>query len=221
MKKEPTDMATTPTRVMLVDDHVVARAGYRFLLENLSDLEVVAEASSGEEALELFPSVKPDLVILDLTMPGIGGRETLVRLRAQWPECRILICTMHETPALIDHTLQAGAAGYISKNSSPEVLVNAVRKIAAGQRYIDAELAQTMLTRNGRTEVLGMTALSPREFEILCLFADAHSVDDIAAKLSLSAKTVANNLTTIKDKLQVNTTAELVRLAISKGLASV
>ncbi len=160
-------MAKTPTRVMLVDDHVVARAGYRFLLENLPDIEVVAEAGSGEEALELFPSVKPDMVILDLTMPGIGGRETLTRLRAQWPECRILICTMHETPALIDHTLQAGAAGYISKNSSPEVLVNAVRKIAAGQRYIDAELAQTMLTRNGRTEVVGMTALSPREFEIL------------------------------------------------------
>jgi two-component system invasion response regulator UvrY len=218
---EHSDMAKTPTRVMLVDDHVVARAGYRFLLENLPDIEVVAEAGSGEEALELFPSVKPDMVILDLTMPGIGGRETLTRLRAQWPECRILICTMHETPALIDHTLQAGAAGYISKNSSPEVLVNAVRKIAAGQRYIDAELAQTMLTRNGRTEVVGMTALSPREFEILCLFAEARSVEDIAGKLSISAKTVANNLTTIKDKLQVSTTAELVRLAISKGLASV
>lgn len=214
-------MQMTRTRVMLVDDHVVARAGYRFLLENLPDIEVVAEAGSGEEALELFPKVKPDLVILDLTMPGMGGREALVRLHADWPDCRILICTMHETPALIDHTLQAGAAGYISKNSSPEVLVNAVRKIAAGQRYIDAELAQTMLARSGRTEVVGMTALSPREFEILCLFAEGHSGDDIATKLSLSSKTVANNLTTIKDKLQVSTTAELVRLAISKGLASV
>ena len=211
----------SPTRVMLVDDHVVARAGYRFLLEDMPDLVVVAEAGSGEEALQLIPSVRPDVVILDLTMPGMGGREALERLRAGWPSCRVLICTMHETPALIDHALQAGAAGYISKNSSPEVLVAAVRKIAQGQRYIDAELAQTVLTRGTKADVVGLTALSSREFQILCLFAEAHSVDDIAARLSISAKTVANNLTVIKDKLQVGTTAELVRLAISKGLVSV
>jgi DNA-binding NarL/FixJ family response regulator len=207
--------------VMLVDDHAVVRQGLKQILAAAFKRASFGEAANSQQTLERVWKEAWDIVILDLTMPGMGGRETLVRLRAEWPDCRILICTMHETPALIDHTLQAGAAGYISKNSSPEVLVNAVRKIAAGQRYIDAELAQTMLARNGRTEVVGMTALSPREFEILCLYAEAHSVDDIAAKLSLSSKTVANNLTTIKDKLQVSTTAELVRLAISKGLASV
>jgi two-component system, NarL family, invasion response regulator UvrY len=211
----------TPIRLMLVDDHAVVRAGYRFLLDSLDDVQVVAEASNGEEALRLFPTVLPDVVILDLSMPGMGGREVLDRLQQQWPSSRVLICTMHETTALIDHALQAGAAGYISKNSSPEVLVNAVRKIASGQKYIDGELANNMVVGRGTDAAGGLSVLTPREFGILCLFAEAHSVDDIATKLAISSKTVANNLTIIKEKLQVNTPAELVRLAISKGLVSI
>lgn len=208
-------------RVMLVDDHAVARAGYRFLLDNLSDISVVGEAQSGEDALGLYPELKPDVVILDLTMPGIGGRETLAQLKVRWPDIRVLVCTMHETTALIDHTLQAGAAGYISKNSSPEVLVTAVRKIAAGQKYIDAELAQTMLTPDSTDKGAAIASLSAREFRILCLFAEARSLDEIAGELSLSSKTVANYLTVIKEKLHVSSTPELVRLAISKGLVTV
>lgn len=207
--------------VMLVDDHAVARAGYRFLLENLDDIDVVAEAQSGEEALRLYGEVEPDVVILDLTMPGMGGREALARLKADWPGARVLVCTMHETTALIDHTLQAGAAGYISKNSSPEVLVTAVRKIATGHKYIDAELAQNMLTADSTDKGAALASLSAREFKILCLFAEAKSLEDIAAELSLSSKTVANYLTMIKEKLRVNNAPELVRLAISKGLVSV
>lgn len=208
-------------RVMLVDDHAVARAGYRFLLDNLDDIQVAADASSGEEALRLYADVRPDVVILDLTMPGIGGRETLVQLKKRWPDVRVLVCTMHETTALIDHTLQAGAAGYISKNSSPEVLVTAVRKIANGHKYIDAELAQNMLTSHHAGQGGEIGSLSAREFRILCMFAEARSLEDIAAELSLSSKTVANYLTVIKEKLQVSSTPELVRLAISKGLVSV
>lgn len=208
-------------RVMLVDDHAVARAGYRFLLDNLSDICVAGEAQSGEDALRLYPEVRPDVVILDLTMPGMGGRETLGQLKVRWPDVRVLVCTMHETTALIDHTLQAGAAGYISKNSSPEVLVTAVRKIAAGHKYIDAELAQNMLTADSTDKGAAIASLSAREFRILCLFAEARSLDDIAGELSLSSKTVANYLTVIKEKLHVSNAPELVRLAISKGLVSV
>lgn len=215
----------TPIRVMLVDDHVVARAGYRFLLDSLPEINVVAEAASGEEAISLYSAILPDLVILDLSMPGIGGRETLGQLRAAWPHSRVLICTMHETPALIDHVLKAGAAGFISKNSSPEVLVTAVRRIAEGQKYIDPELAENLMIDgregHGYQDIVGLQSLSHREFQILCLFAEAKSIDDIAVELSLSSKTVANNLTIIKEKLQVSSAAELVRLAISKGLASI
>lgn len=214
-------MSEPRIKVMLVDDHAVARAGYRFMLDYVPDLSVVAEAGSGEEALKMYPVTRPDIVILDLTMPGLGGRETLVRMKAMWPECRILICTMHETAALVDHAMKAGADGYISKNSSPEVLVTAVRRIAQGHKYIDAELAQSVVVAGNRTANVGIESLSPREFQVLCLFAEGLTVDDIAAKLSLSSKTVANNLTVIKEKLQVSTTAELIRLAISTGLASV
>ncbi|MES2606700.1 MAG: response regulator transcription factor [Pseudomonadota bacterium] len=214
-------MSDSTIKIMLVDDHAVARAGYRFMLDYVDGLSVIAEAGSGEEALRMYPAMLPDVVILDLTMPGLGGRETLIRMKSQWPECRILICTMHETAALVDHAMKAGADGYISKNSSPEVLVTAVRRIAQGHKYIDAELAQSVVTSGNRTANVGIEALSPREFQVLCLFAEALTVDEIAAKLTLSSKTVANNLTVIKEKLQVGSTAELIRLAISTGLASV
>jgi DNA-binding NarL/FixJ family response regulator len=120
---------------------------------------------------------------------------------------------------LVDQALQAGARGYISKNSSPEVLVTAVRKIAEGQKYVDPELAQNVVVGESGA-VVGIEALSPREFEVLCLYAEARSLDEIASELSLSSKTVANYLTSIKEKLEVESTTELVRFAISKGLAS-
>jgi two-component system invasion response regulator UvrY len=221
MRKDPSMSDTTAIKVMLVDDHAVARAGYRFMLDYVPDLSVVAEASSGEEAIAMYPATLPDVVILDLTMPGLGGRETLVRMKSMWPDCRILICTMHETAALVDHAMRAGANGYISKNSSPEVLVAAVRRISQGHKYIDAELAQSVVASTSRSANVGLDALSPREMQILCLFAEGLAVEDIASRLSLSSKTVANNLTVIKEKLQVTTTAELIRLAISTGLASV
>lgn len=213
-------MRDSVIRLLLVDDHAVARAGYRFLLDSLDDMQVVAEAGTGEEALQAFAATRPDVVILDLSMPGMGGREVLQRLRAAWADCRVLICTMHETRALIDHVLQAGAAGFISKNSSPEMLVSAVRRIAAGDKYIDGELAQQLLVGDYGAVDDRLAELTAREFRILCLFAEARSVEDIAATLSLSGKTVANNLTIIKDKLRCSSTAELVRLAIGKGLAS-
>jgi len=214
-------MKTSGIRVMLADDHAVVRAGYRFLLENVPGIEVVAEAASGEEALAWFGQYQPDVLVVDLSMPGIGGLETIRRLRQRQPDARILVCSMHENPALVENALQAGVSGYISKNSSPEVLVAAVRKIAAGAIYIDAELAQNLVVQHSREGGSPLAALSTREMQILCMFAEGKTVEVIAETLSLSSKTISNYLTQIKEKLQVGSHAELVRLAISMGLVVV
>lgn len=208
-------------RVMLVDDHAVVRAGYRFLLENVPDIEVIAEAGSGEEAVAVFSQHSPDILVVDLAMPGMGGLEAIRQIRERQPDIRVLVFTMHENVAFVEHVLQSGVAGYISKNSSPDVLVTAVRKIAAGDMYIDAEIAQNLVVRKTRDKGSHFSALSSREFQILCMFAEAHSIDAIARELSVSPKTVSNYLTQIKDKLQVSNTAELIRLAISEGLVQV
>lgn len=208
-------------RVMLADDHAVVRAGYRFFLENIDDIEVVAEAASGEDALARYAEVNPDVLVMDLTMPGIGGMEAIRQLLAKHPQAKVLVFTMHENAALVEHALQAGAAGYISKNSSPESLTTAVRRIAAGNTYIDSELAQNMVIQQSRGQREALAGLSTREMQILRLFAEARSIEEIAESLSLSTKTISNYLTQIKDKLQVNSSTELVRLAISKGLVTV
>ncbi|HEY0963268.1 MAG TPA: response regulator transcription factor [Pseudomonadales bacterium] len=207
-------------RVMLADDHAVVRAGYRFFLENIDDIEVVAEAASGEDALARYADVAPNVLVMDLTMPGIGGMEAIRQLLATYPQARVLVFSMHENAALVEHALQAGASGYISKNSSPETLTTAVRRIAAGNTYIDGELAQNMVVQQSRGQREALAGLSTRELQILRLFAEARSIDEIADTLSLSTKTISNYLTQIKDKLHVSSSAELVRLAISKGLAT-
>lgn len=208
-------------RVMLVDDHAVVRAGYKFLLENVDDIDVIAEASNGKEAVSQFLQHDPDIVVMDLNMPGVGGLEAIRRIKSKQPEAKILVFTMHENTVFVERALQAGVAGYISKNSSPEVLVTAIHKIAAGKIYVDAEIAQNMVVHQTLDKGSHFSGLSTREFQILCMFADAQPIEEIASNLSLSAKTIANYLTQIKEKLQVNSTTELVRLAISKGLVSV
>lgn len=209
-----------PIRLMLVDDHAVVRAGYRFLLDNDPDFRVVAEASSGEEALRLCETARPDVMILDLSMPGLGGMETIRRLAARHSPVKVLVFSMHENLAFVEQALQAGVSGYISKNSEPEELVSALRKVAAGGSYVDAELAQRLVLQRSREQGSPFAVLSPREFQILCRFAEARSLAQIAAELCLSSKTVANYLSQIKDKLQVGSSTELVRLAISQGLVS-
>ena len=208
-------------KVVLVDDHAVVRAGYRFLLSYHADIEVVAEASGGEEALALLDTHAADLVIIDLTMPGMHGLELLKRLRKRERPPRVLVFTMHENPAFVEQALQAGAGGYLSKNSAPEALVEAIRTIAGGKPYIDAAVAQNMVVQQTRERGSLFESLTNREFQILCLFAEGLGIDDIARRLGLSSKTIANYLTLIKDKLQTGSTQELVRLAISKGLATV
>jgi two-component system invasion response regulator UvrY len=147
--------------------------------------------------------------------------EAIRQLISAHPEAKVLVFTMHENAALVEHALQAGASGYISKNSSPESLTTAVRRIAAGNTYIDSELAQNMVVQQSRGQREALAGLSTRELQILRLFAEARSIDEIAESLSLSSKTISNYLTQIKDKLHVSSSTELVRLAISKGLVTV
>jgi DNA-binding NarL/FixJ family response regulator len=208
-------------RILLVDDHAVVRAGYSTLLQHTANIEVIAEADNGQSALREFIDKKPDIVIMDLSLPGIGGLEAIRRIIARDPEAKILVFSMHEDTVFVEQALQAGARGYITKSSAPEVLVEAVRKIASGDIFLDAEIAQRLAFQKTRGRNTPFESLSTREFEIFCLLAEGLNVNDISKRLSLSYKTVANYSTQIKNKLDVSTVAELARIAIRHGVIKV
>lgn len=207
-----------PMRILLVDDHAVVRAGFKTLLENQGDLSVVAEAESGEAACRQFIEHAPDVVIMDLSMPGVGGIEAIRRIVSRQSDARVLVFSMHEDTLFVEQALQAGARGYIGKSSAPVVLVEAVRQIASGNIYIDPDIAQRLAFQKTKGTDSPFQALTTREFEIVCLLAEGLSVNAIANRLALSYKTVANYATQIKSKMEVNTTSELTRLAIRHGL---
>ena len=209
---------TNPTRILLVDDHAVVRAGFKTLLENQGDLRVVAEAESGEAACRQFIEHAPDVVIMDLSMPGVGGIEAIRRIVSRQSDARVLVFSMHEDTVFVEQALQAGARGYIGKSSAPVVLVEAVRQVANGNLYIDPDIAQRLAFQKTKGSDSPFRALSTREFEIVCLLAEGLSVNAIANRLALSYKTVANYATQIKSKLEVATTAEMTRLAIRHGI---
>lgn len=207
-------------RILLVDDHAVVRAGFKTLLENQGDIAVVAEAESGEAACRQFAANAPDVVIMDLSLPGIGGLEAIRRIVSRQNDARILVFSMHEDTVFVEQALQAGARGYIGKSSAPVVLVEAVRQIASGNIYIDPDIAQRLAFQKTKGSASPFSMLSTREFEIFSLLAEGLSVSDIATRLALSYKTVANYATQIKSKLDVGTPAELARLAIRHGIVS-
>ena len=205
-------------RVLLVDDHAVVRAGYRLLLQNAAQIEVVAEAATGEAACRLCAELAPDVVVMDLSLPGIGGLEAIRRIRLRDERARILVFSMHEDTMFVEQALAAGARGYLTKRSAPRAMVDAVRQIAAGGKHLDAELAERLALQKVRGSDTPLSSLSTREFEIFCLLAEGLSAADIAKRLSLSYKTVANYSTQLKTKLDVATVAELTRLAIRHGV---
>ena len=207
-----------PMRILLVDDHAVVRAGFKTLLENQGDMSVIAEAESGEAACRQFIEHGPDVVIMDLSMPGVGGIEAIRRIVSRQSAARVLVFSMHEDTLFVEQALQAGARGYIGKSSAPVVLVEAVRQIASGNIYIDPDIAQRLALQKTKGTDSPFQALTTREFEIVCLLAEGLSVNAIANRLALSYKTVANYATQIKSKMEVSTTSELTRLAIRHGL---
>jgi len=205
-------------RVLLVDDHAVVRAGFKTLLENQGDIRVVAEAANGEAACRQFAQDPPDVVIMDLSLPGIGGLEAIRRIVARQAQARILVFSMHEDVVFVEQALQAGARGYLGKSSAASVLVEAVRQIANGSIFLDPDIAQRLAYHKTKGADSPFDGLSTREFEIFCLLAEGLNANEIAQRLSLSCKTVANYATQIKNKLDVGTVAELARLAIRHGI---
>ena len=159
-------------RVLLVDDHAVVRAGYQMLLKNSADIEVIAEAETGEQACKAYIDHHPDVVVMDLSMPGIGGLEAMRRIVARDANAKILVFSMHEDTVFVEQALQAGAQGYITKSSAPEILVEAIRELASGKSHIDSELAQKLAFQKTRGKDSPFSNLSTREFEIFCLLAE-------------------------------------------------
>lgn len=209
---------TAQIRIMLADDHAVVRAGVRRLLEQDKHFLVVAEAESGERAYQQFGEVLPDITVMDLSMPGMGGMEAIGRIIARYSAAKILVLSMHENAAFASQAIKAGAKGYLAKNGLAEELVNALESIAAGKTYINVSITQKIAQQFANTENNPLQQLSTREFEIFRLLAEGVDGNLIATKLNISAKTVANYQTSIKQKLGIHNSVELVRLAMRSGL---
>jgi DNA-binding NarL/FixJ family response regulator len=205
-------------RLLLVDDHSVVREGYRRLLERRSDLKIEAEAGTAAEALQRFKEVKPDVTILDLSLPDMGGIELTRRLIQRYPEARLLAFSMHRDPLFATQALRAGVLGYVTKSNNPDVLIEAVYKVARGERFLSPDIAPDMALNLLDGDSNPVTELSPREFEILRLLLDGQGVEDISTILHISPKTVQNCHYQIKAKLGVKTDIELARLAMKYNL---
>jgi two-component system invasion response regulator UvrY len=208
-------------RVMLVDDHAVVRMGFRLLLEVCDDIEVVAEADSGEAACQACDLSLPDVVVMDIAMVGIGGVEAIKRISAKHRQVRILALSAHEDISHPMRALQAGAMGYLSKRSAPEVLMDAIRAVAKGQRYVDPQIAQRIALQTISGDKSPVEKLSAREFEVFAQLARGQSVAQISDTLNLSNSTVGSHLYNIKQKLGLNNQAEMTLLAVRHGLIQV
>ena len=207
-----------PIRILLADDHEVVRAGYRRLLENSTGIEVITEVASGEDAYSRYCDLHPDVVVMDLTMPGMGGLEASRRIIAHDSRAKILVFSVHENEVMLNRALDAGVLGYISKRSASAVMIEAVRKVAAGEVYVGQEMMSFLVKRTTTPDSDLVVGLSPREFEVFRLLADSKSVNEIAELLNLSPKTVGHHMTSIKSKLHIDNIAGLTRLAIRLGI---
>jgi len=208
-------------KVILVDDHAVVRAGFRMLLSTEDTIEVIAEAERGEQACQLYLEKQPDVMVLDLSMPGIGGLETIRRICNRDTNARVLVFSVHNERVYVDRAISAGAKGYITKHAHPEILIAAIQKIAEGEVYIEQSLIRDKraLTSDGletnETDYKTIIeSLSAREFDVFLLLAKGLTAHKIADELCLGYKTVANYGTQIRSKLKVSSVAELAHIAI-------
>lgn len=205
-------------RVLLVDDHAVVREGYRRLIEKHEGIEVVAEADGAASGYEAFKKSDPDVVVVDISMPGRGGIDLVRQIRQLNSSARILIFTMHAGATYAQQAFRAGARGYVTKSSPPEVLVSAIREVFVGRPALCAEINQAIATSSLCDDMSAVDRLSPREFEVLRMILDAKSTDEIASAFNLSPRTVANYHSEIKSKLGVRSDIELVYLCMRQGL---
>ena len=206
--------AATKISILLVDDHAIVREGYRVLLAKQSGLQMVAEAADGVQAYQQFKEYNPDVVITDLSLPGIGGLELISRIKQRNPEAKILVFSMHQNPSFALQASRAGALGYVTKSSPPEVLLRAIQEVQAGRHTLSADIAQALALEKLGSDRIVLETLTVREFEILRLLVEARTTEDIAQTLNISPKTVCNCHYLIKSKLGVASDIELTRLAI-------
>ncbi len=203
---------------MLVDDHAVVRMGFRLLLNAAPDMRVVAEADSGEEAMRRLDEARPEVVVMDISMPGIGGLEAVRRILAKEPGARILVLSAHEDAMHARRTLKAGAAGYLTKRSAAEALIQAIREVCQGKTFLEPRIAQELALRQVAGAAEPLDTLSEKEFKVFLALAGGQSVQDIAAVMSLSPSTVGTHLYNIKQKLGASNSAELALIAMRAGL---
>jgi two-component system, NarL family, response regulator NreC len=219
-------------RLMLVDDHQVVRTGLKSFLQTQPDLDVVAEANNGQEAIPLALETRPDIVIMDISMPGMDGLEATRRLKEQWPQILVLALTVHEDKFYFMKMLEAGASGYLTKQAASDELVQAIHTVAAGHIYLQPALARWLLEDyqnliesppTGKPEeeaAVGLEALSDREREVLEMVGQGLNNNEIGEKLGLSHKTIARHRERIMSKLNMHSRTELVKFAIRSGLIS-
>ena len=204
--------------IILVDDHAVVRAGVKRLLEQEPLFDVIAEADSGEKAYQLFGELNPDVMVMDLSMPGMGGLEAIRRILMRNEKAKILVLSMHEDLSFANQVLKLGAKGYLIKNTLGDDLVKAIETISQGEIFLSEEIAKKIAVSSIDGGQDPIHDLSAREFEIFRLLAEGFEVDAIATTLNISSKTVSNYQTMIKQKLNIHTPVELIRYAIKAGV---
>jgi DNA-binding NarL/FixJ family response regulator len=211
-------MSRGTIRVLIVDDHAVVREGYRALIGKHEGIEVVGDAGDAASAYQCYKDTRPDVVIMDISMPGRGGIDAIEHIREFDPHARVLVFTMHSGAAYALQAFRAGAKGYVTKSSPPDLLVRAVRDIAEGRVAICPEISEALAFDRVQEDKTGLHGLSPREFEILRMILDAKSTDEIASALNLSRKTVANYHYAIRSKLGVDSDIDLLYFGLRQGL---
>jgi two-component system invasion response regulator UvrY len=209
---------TKKVNIVLVDDHAVVRAGVKRLLEQETSFDVIGEAESGEKAYQLFNELKPDVMVMDLSMPGMGGLEAIRRIFMRHERAKILVLSMHEDLSFANQALKLGVKGYLIKNALADDLVKSIEMISKGEVFLSDEIAKKMAMQSISGDGDPIHELSAREFEIFRLLAEGLEIDAIAATLNISSKTVSNYQTMIKQKLNINTPVELIRYAIKAGV---
>jgi two-component system invasion response regulator UvrY len=204
--------------VLLVDDHSVVRMGFKMLIDSEKDMQVIAEAETGEDGIIKFQEIKPDVIVMDITMPGIGGLEAIERIVAKDKNAKILVLSAHEDSVHPKRVLSAGAIGYLTKRSAAEELINAIRTVGSGKKYIESSVAQQLAITQLSGENDPTEVLSDREFEVFISLAKGKSTNEIADTMCLSPRTVGTHLYNIKQKLNANNSAEIALIAIRCGL---
>jgi len=206
-------------RILMADDHGIVREGMKHLFALTADIAVVAEAVNGGQVLERLQQGGFDVILLDMSMPGVSGVNLITRIRAHSPHIPILVMSMHNEPQIARRALNAGAAGYLTKDSEPEILLTAVRKVAQGGRFVDPALAgQLVFETNDPGQKAPHEQLTEREYEILLLLAKGKSLNEIADELAISNKTVSTHKTRLMQKMNFSSNADLVHYAVANGL---